>query len=166
MNWVAMEGGGLQSNGSGGSLAFTISGGSASGGTITAGNIPVAWDFSVSGGTTVDWTVQFTILVGASLEDLTTPTFTMSGSSAGGTVSGNGSITVDTGGSVFGYVIDLSTSSGDPFSVNIPGDATLDFNAGSLGSGTPEPGTLWVVPAAGVLLWLRRARVPAAPRAS
>lgn len=156
-NWVAMGGSGSMVSFSGGSMSFGISGGGASG-SLGAGTVPVSWDFFLtnrsSSGGTVNWDVFFEV----SFSGGEFPNYSLSGStvlSGSGTteVTGSNAITIP-GGNVTGYEINLFTvSSGGsaiPFSVDIPGDSSLDLN-----TGVPEPSSLLLV-AAGGLLFLRR----------
>jgi len=153
-NWVAMTGSATQSSSSGGAVNFTVSG-STNNGTIGAGTIPVAWNFSFGQVSVTDPTVNWTLLF--QLEGSVGAYFETSGStSTGDTVTGNGVITIPTSGTVSLYLINLLTSSSGEYTLTVPGSATLDLNP-LAPAGVPEPATLFLLgPAAGALLLLRR----------
>jgi len=150
INWIGMTGSGAPSlvSGSGYFLGFSASG-SASG-SLAAGTIPVSWDFNINAATdpTVNWRVFYELL----LPSGGFANFTTSGSAATGkTVEGDGSIRFP-GGTVDSYIIQLTATSADPFTITIPGSATLDLNP----SPVPEPSSLLMISAAGAWMILRR----------
>lgn len=136
--------------------------GDSNGADLSAGTVPVAWDFTLSNADLPElyWSVQFQMTVGnqpySFVQTGTTTT-------TGDTVSGTGSINVTTGGEAGDYLIDLYVLSSSPFTLTIPGSGTLDLNPSSA---TPEPATLLLIaPGVGVVLLLRRKKgIRAAPR--
>jgi hypothetical protein len=156
-NWVAIQGNGSMSSASGGSIDFAVNSGGASG-VLASGTIPISWDFLLdsSSSGSVAWSVLFRVSFSGGGSD----SFSMSGSTSltglsSVEVVGSGAITIGTGGSVDGYAIALDTNTfgtGIPYSVDIP-DGSLDLNSPAP---APEPATLFLVPAAGALLFLRR----------
>jgi hypothetical protein len=148
-NWVALTGSGTSTSSSGSQiLDFDAIGTDA--GTLTAGSVPVYWNFTLnpSSGSTVYWTVEETI-------NFSSGGFTEiivdGNSSAPGQVTGTDSITIFGAIDVTGYEIQLNTNGSTPYTVNIPA-GSLDLNPG----GVPEPATLILVAGAGALLLLRR----------
>jgi hypothetical protein len=161
LNWIALAGSGSVSSEFGGTATFTASG-SANSGSISAGSVPVSWNFTLTdaeNGSFVDWTVMYTLDVLPSGGSLQEYTYTNNNFSDTGTtptpVTGSASLAIPTGGDVEGWEIELETfSNGTTYSVNVPAGSTLDLNPQA--SGAPEPATLFLIPAAGALLFLRR----------
>ncbi len=159
VNWVAMAGSGTATYISGPDnyyLEFTTFTDS-NGAYLSAGTIPVAWNFTLSNATLPNlyWSVQFQITVGGD-----TYSFVQTGTTTttGDTVSGTGSINVTAGGEASDYLIDLYTLSSAAYTVTVPGSGTLDLNPAT--SSTPEPGTLLLIaPGVGVLLLLGRKKL-------
>lgn len=152
-NWVSLSGSGSAPEG--GSLTFSITGGSAAGSILAGAEIPVAWDFAiqplVSGDTpTVSYTLTFDICVQPD-SSCVYSTYSTSGSSGVGTVTGTNEINVSTSGIVASYDMSATFTSSTRFGIDIPGGASLDMNTAA-----PEPATLLMVPAAGLWFFVRR----------
>lgn len=136
--------------------ALTFSDGNSGSGTLAAGIVPVSWDFNVNPvlgqDPIINWSVNFTIDTGSG-----PATFSQSGSaSTGSTVTGSGSITIDSPVTLTGWSMSLNTSPSGSFTygVQIPGLTTLDLNPQS---SVPEPASLLLIaPGLGALLFLRR----------
>jgi hypothetical protein len=155
-NWLQLYGQGAAYNASGSfALDFQPASGGFASGSFTASSIPVSWDFDVfSSGSQVNWNVYYEFdendysnIYSVSQSGSTT------GSNSGTEVTGSASLAVPSGGSVNGYDIDVSFNSLSPFSVTIPSGSTADFNPAS---SVPEPATLLMTAAGGVMLLLGR----------
>lgn len=157
-NWLALEGNG-SSGPSGGFISFFvgISGGAANGAPLSAGPVPVSWDFFVnaSGGSAISWDVYFDIYNTSG----GTSSFYENGSASPNTeVTGSGFLNY-AGGNVGAYDFGIDTSNnGSTYSLNVPGASTLDLNPGGASSPTPEPASLMLTAAGGAALLLLRKR--------
>jgi hypothetical protein len=127
--------------------------GTADGGSLAAGSVPVNWLFNIGSNTgTVNWDVGFALFLGNQTVDL----FSMSGSSSGGQVAGSGMINVPIAAAVDGYSISLDTSSLSGYTLNVPADATLVINSSN--TSTPEPASLLLMAAGGGAMLLLKKR--------
>jgi hypothetical protein len=136
--------------------ALEISGAGNASGMLSAGGVPVAWDFDLLNGSgqTINWTVTFTLLTSGSSYTTSASGSAAASASPGTLVKGTGSITIPTvTANIIGYNIVLEATDGNngTYGVDIPGAGTLDLNP------APEPSTLLLmIPGAGALLLLRR----------
>jgi hypothetical protein len=155
LNWLQMYGNVSIGAGSEASL-LTLSGVTTNGGFLAAGQIPVSWNFTNNGPSTVHWVVDDGVTVAGTFYD-----FSTSGdASSGQQVTGNGVINVLTGGDLgsgpdsSAYLMDLDFYTGGVgASVTVPSGMTADLNNQST---TPEPASLWLMAGGGALLLLKR----------
>jgi hypothetical protein len=152
MNQVLLSGMAVASNPNGNFTADLLNsgGGTANSGLLAVGSVPVHWLFDITGNSNpVNWFVGFSL----NLSD-GTDSFTTSGTSSGGQVSGDAAISVLTAGNVLGYTIFLDTNSTTGYTLTVPANATLVINSGN--SSAPEPASLWLMAGGGALLLLKK----------
>jgi hypothetical protein len=152
MNQVLLSGMATASNLNGNFTADLLNSGSgtANSGSLAVGSVPVHWLFDITGNSNpVNWSLGFSL----DLSD-STDSFTMTGTSSGGQVSGDQAITVLTAGNVLGYSIFLDTNSSSGYTLTVPSNATLVINSGN--ASAPEPASLWLMAGGGALLLLKK----------
>jgi len=152
LNQVLLSGMATATNPNGAFTADLLNSGSgtANSGSLAAGSVPVHWLFDITGNSNpVNWSLGFSL-------DLTdgTDSFSMTGTSSGGQVSGDAAINVSTTGDVLGYSIFLDTNSTTGFTLTVPANATLVINSAS--TSAPEPASLWLMAGGGALLLLKK----------
>jgi PEP-CTERM motif len=152
MNQVVLTGSTTSTSGGNTDFAsFSNSGGGTAIGTLPVGSVPVSWDFTVMDNLgTVNWSLQFLL----SFADGAF-TFSTSGSTTGGEVTGSGSINVTGAEAILAYGIEISASGGSAFNLAVP----LTLNSAAQTS-APEPASLLLMGAGGAaLVLLRRKKV-------
>ena len=139
---------------SGGQTLYAGLGNSGSGtsnGGLLTGNVPVSWVFAVNGNSgAVGWSVDFWLVYSGGEYS-----FSTSGSTSGGQVTGSGSISVPTPEAITAYGINITASGSSSFTLTAP----LTLNS-TPASSAPEPGALLLMGAGGAaLLLVRKKRV-------
>lgn len=151
--------------------AISLSGGgSATGSTTTGEVIPISWDFFINSGSS-SGSVFYALNIGLGGSGGGFAG-TQTTAAIGSEVTGSTMITIASGGSVddFSFSLEIfgngfpsqqpagfsSVIAEPPFSLTIPGGSTLDFNPGVASPSTPEPASLLLVGAGGVLLFLKK----------
>jgi hypothetical protein len=153
MNQVTLTG---TATTSGGFASLGNSGSGTSNGGLLSGNVPVFWDFTITGNSgPVGWSVFFDLNYSGG-DDF----FSLSGSTAGGEVTGSGSISVPTAINVISYGIGISANGSGSFTLSAP----LVLN--STQSSAPEPGSLLLMGAGGAALLIGRRKKRTRTRAS
>lgn len=131
--------------------------GSASGFFSSGQNIPVAWDFFISGpsGGSVNWDVLFQVFTRSGSFSVD-PSNTANIPNGGAPTEVNGSSSLFVGSSsITGYGIQLTVTDPnfDSYGVSVPGGGTIDFNPSSV----PEPSSI-ALAVSGILGLLVRRR--------
>jgi len=146
MNQVVLTG---TSNSSGGSAFLDMPSSTTNGGTLPIGNVPVSWDFAISGlrgGQTVEWDVRFNLYYGDGFDF----TFFSSGTTGNGEVTGGASISITAAEAINGYFILVEAGNeGTNFTLSAP----LTVNSSS---SAPEPGSMFLMGAGGAALLVVR----------
>ena len=147
MNQLVLTGTATSSSGGFANLSNSGSG-PTNGGILPAGSVPVSWGFSITGNSaTVGWQVFFELEYASG-----SYTFSQSGSTSGGTVTGSGSITIPNAEAITDYDIEVDASGSGSFTLSAP----LTINAAV--SSAPEPGSLLLMGAGGAALLLLKRR--------
>jgi len=154
LTWIQLSGFG--SAGSGGFLDFGNSGSGVASGSVSAETIPVSWSFTVSGSNMAAHPVYYSIQIGLIYGSGSEVDFNQSGSwTTPGLVTFSASFNAPAV-ALTNWDIGLYTNdSGSSYSINIPGNATIDLNPATA---TPEPASMLLMGAGGAALLVMRRR--------